>query len=228
MKRFPLSALAVLFMGLGASTLMATPQEEMKYLGYSGDIVDYASDALTKTHNNPPVDNAGTKSSIEDANSLSEVDSVKEQLTELGRSRSLTPQTPDKSGHIKDDLGNYWQSMGTQNSPQMKTLSDEIKSRVKDKIAAVLTEAGYEIKQLDLIDIPQMADNGQIRAVVRVIRPLKTRNGYNEIQENLAQVKELCSSAANIDGKCYLSELTTFVAENPRNKYYYEKTILNP
>ncbi|MBI3039630.1 hypothetical protein HYY75_11410 [bacterium] len=63
---------------------------------------------------------------------------------------------------------------------------------------------------------------------MRVVRPLTTANGYQEIQSSLSEIKTLCLGVSTIDGVRYLNELTTFIAENPRNKYFYEKTILNP
>jgi len=82
--------------------------------------------------------------------------------------------------------------------------------------------------QLSLVDLPEGSLKNTLRAIVRVTRPLKTRNSYKEIQSSLAEIKKLCMEAGTIDGVVYLSEMTTFVAENPRNNYYYEKTILNP
>ena len=64
-----------------------------------------------------------------------------------------------------------------------------------------------------------------MRAVVRVVKPMK-RGSYSEVQTRLNDIKEICTKAATIDGHCMLSEMTTFVAENPKNNYYYEKTIL--
>ena len=49
-----------------------------------------------------------------------------------------------------------------------------------------------------------------------------------EKQTALGEVKTKCIDATTIDGILYLSEMTTFLAENPRNNYFYEKTILNP
>ena len=88
-----------------------------------------------------------------------------------------------------------------------------------------MTDNGYKIVQLEVLPVAEYSTKNAVRAVVRVTKPMKT-GSYNEVQGRLNSIKEICMNAATIDGHCMLSEMTTFIAENPKNKYYYEKTIL--
>ncbi|MFZ2959740.1 MAG: hypothetical protein WA705_22905 [Candidatus Ozemobacteraceae bacterium] len=221
------AALLVGLLAIGATAAFAEVADEMKYLGYSSELSGYATTSLAKTHKIPP--GQTTPPGLDSArNDIDEPTAVTEQLAELGRSRNLTPGTPDKSGELNTTLKGYWETMSGRSLPFPKTLTPEFKNSLKDRIKQALDAAGYTVKQLDLIDAPPNMGTPRARAVVRVTRELKTQNGYAEIQQNLGEIKQLCLTAGTVDGMPFLTELTSFVAENPRNKYYYEKTVLNP
>ncbi|MBU1107611.1 MAG: hypothetical protein KKB51_13150 [Candidatus Riflebacteria bacterium] len=192
---------------------------DLKYLGFSQEMIDEAiaiSDiAPAKAPEQPKTEN-------DDEATL-----AKEQLNELGRTRSLTANLEDRSENIRDDVLSYWEHMSPE-AGKAVPLSDELKLTLESNIRAALEQNGFHIVQLDLLDLPEGSLHNKLRAVVRVSRNLQTRNSYKEIQNNLAEVKNICSDAATIEGYNYLSEMTTFVAENPKNNYYYEKTILKP
>ncbi len=208
--------------------LQASTSDELKYLGYSDEISQDAMKEFRKTHSVPQGDTSPFGSKREPPY-LDDVEAVQEQLTELGRSRSLTSETQDKSLEVKAKLDEYWAKMDV-SGKQTETifLTAEMKEQIKSRLAQVLADSGYTVKQLDLVDMPSNLGNGQVRAIVRVVKPLKTNHGYREIQNNLGEIKQRCIEAGTVDGILYLSELTTFIAENPRNNYYYEKTVLNP
>ena len=190
---------------------------DLEYLGFSKEMIDEAVSVSGMT----PVKQSAPASEIDDATG------VQEQLYELGRTRSLAANLQDRSETIRDEVLSYWEHMSP-NAGQAEPLSDELKTALAANIRAALESNGYSISQLDLLDLPEGSLHNKLRVVVRVSKELKTRNSYQEIQGNLAEVKQICATAATIDGYNYLSELTTFVAENPKNNYYYEKTILKP
>ncbi len=202
---------------LSATCAWASPEGDLKYMGYSQEMVD---EVMTATGCDPVRQTENQADPDEATSNL-------EQLTELGATRSITPSMEDRSGSIRDEILNYWDGM-TPAGKNIQPVSDEIKAQIESGIKAALESAGYAIVQLSLLDLPEGSLKNTLRAVVRVTRPLKTRNAYKEIQGSLAEIKKLCNEAATIEGVNYLSEMTTFVAENPRNNYYYEKTILNP
>ena len=107
-------------------------------------------------------------------------------------------------------------------------MTEAFKQDLQKRMTDALTGAGYTVKQLTLLDMPANLGVPQARAVIRVVRPIKTKNPYREIQNSLAEVKTSCLNAATIEGVLYPGEMTTFLAENPQNNYFYEKTILNP
>ncbi len=195
----------------------ASPEGDLKYMGYSQEMV---SEVLSATGCEPATEAAA-------ATEQDEADSNLEQLTELGVTRSLTPTLEDRSGAIRDEVLTYWDKMSPAAS-NVQPISAETRALIEANIRTALETAGYSIVQLSLVDLPEGSLKNTLRAIVRVTRPLKTRNSYKEIQSSLAEIKKLCMEAGTIDGVVYLSEMTTFVAENPRNNYYYEKTILNP
>ncbi|NCB37319.1 MAG: hypothetical protein EOM80_00985 [Erysipelotrichia bacterium] len=201
-----------------ASGLMASPEGDLKYLGYSQDMIDQ----INATALSEPA-----QTEEEQQATCDEVEATTEQLSELGATRSLTPALDDRSGEIRDEVLTYWEQM-TPSPKQIAPLSPELKASIEANIRAALESKNYNIIQLDLVDLPEGSLQNDLRAVIRVSRPLKTRNSYKEIQGNLSEIKSICIEAATIEDTAYLSELTTFVAENPRNNYYYEKTILNP
>lgn len=191
---------------------------DLKYLGYSQEIIDEAVNISGMT----PV-----KSPEIAPDNSDEATQVKEQLYELGRTRSLSANLEDRSENIRDEVLSYWEHMSP-DATKAEPLSDELKQALAASIRTALESKGYTISQLDLLDLPEGSLHNKLRAVIRVSRNLKTRNSYNEIQGNLAEIRQLCSEAATIEGYTYLAEMTTFVAENPKNNYYYEKTILKP
>ncbi|EKD81016.1 MAG: hypothetical protein ACD_39C02032G0002 [uncultured bacterium] len=191
---------------------------DLKFLGYSQEMINEAVTASGMT----PV-----KSPEIAPDNSDEATQVKEQLYELGRTRSLSPNLEDRSEAIRDNVLSYWEHMSP-DAGKAEPLSDELKQALAANIRTALENKGYNISQLDLLDLPEGSLHNKLRAVIRVSRNLQTRNSYKEIQGNLAEVKQICSDAATVEGYNYLSELTTFVAENPKNNYYYEKTILKP
>ena len=191
---------------------------DLRYLGFSQEMIN---EAIAVSDMEP------AKSAEPTAVNDDEATLVKEQLYELGRTRSLTANLEDRSENIRDEVLTYWEHMVPETGKAMP-LSDELKLTIESNIRAALEQNGYSITQLDLLDLPEGSLHNKLRAVVRVTRQVYTRNSYKEIQGYLLEVKKICSDAATIDGYNYLSEMTTFVADNPRNNYYYEKTILQP
>ncbi len=208
-------------------SLLGAAADDMEYLGYSKELREFVTEQVKKTHAQPK-SGAAPLGMAPETGPIDEADAVQEQLTELGRSRSLTPESELAAEQSKARLDEFWTRMGIQPTRDAVTLNDEQKAFLKNRIKTQLEGVGYQVKQVDLIDVPANLGIPQVRGVVRVVRPLTTKNGYREIQNNLAQVKDLCLKAASDDGTQYLCELTTFIAENPKNNYYYEKTILNP
>jgi len=224
-KLLAFTSICACFLMITGNLIAAEPKnlsEEMKYLGYSDVITEFSTDSLNRCKD------AVTPKTAEPAPQptvMDEANALTEQLNELGKPRSFRPEHPDRSVEAKNKLGQYWDEMKPVPTEVQSTLSPEFKNELKEKLAKELSQAGYDIKQLDLIDVPK---TNQVRAVIRVVKNLKTKNSYKEIQTNLAEVKALCLNAGTIDGVLYLSEMTTFVAEDPKNKFYYEKTVLNP
>ncbi len=203
---------------LSATCVLASPEGDLKYMGYSQEMV---SEVMSAT-GCEPVKDADNK-----ADDREEAEANLDQLTELGVTRSLTPTLEDRSGTIRDEVLTYWDRMAPV-AKNTQPISAETRAMLETNIKAAIEGAGYSIVQFNLLDLPEGSLKNTLRAVVRVTRPMKTRDSYKEIQKNLAEIKQLCNEAATIDGVNYLSEMTTFVAENPRNNYYYEKTILRP
>jgi len=148
------------------ATGSAAVEDELRYLGYSSEIASMADDTYKRTHKETaPTPEAAAKSPT----ILDEADAVKEQLAELGRTRSLTPQTPVASEESKNRLDAFWKQMASTKTETAAPMSDELRARLKDAITQALTGAGYDIKQLDLIDTTPNMDNPQVRAVPRVV-----------------------------------------------------------
>jgi len=206
---------------LAVTLLISCPsfatEGDLEYLGFSQEMIDEAVAISGMT----PV------KQTEPAQEEDEATLVQEQLHELGRTRSMSANLQDRSETIRDEVLTYWEHMSP-NAGQPEPLSDELKAALTANIRTALENNDYRITQLDLLDLPEGSLHNKLRVVVRVSKELKTRNSYQEIQGNLAEVRQICAAAATIDGYNYLSELTTFVAENPKNNYYYEKTILKP
>jgi hypothetical protein len=200
-----------------------TMEDDLRYLGYSSELTDLARRGHADSHKK-----AALTPPVLESFPMSEADAVTEQLAELGRTRSLQADMPGQSDQLRDKLDGYWSRMSPDGRGGMRFLTPEFKNELKTRLANILEQRGFAIRQLELIDMPANLGIPQARAVIRAVRPLKTKNDYKEIQNNLAEIKQVSLEATTIDGVLYLSELTTFVAENPRNQYYYERTILIP
>lgn len=224
MKR--LCLLIIAFYCLGALPVFAVDalDGDMGYLGYSDNIRDFARQSILK-RNAPTYPVMPTREKTREELLMDEAQAVQEQLTELGRTRSLNSDTPVRAQEAKEKLDSYWNDMQPSMPPAMDYLSPEFKGEIRNRLSNTLIDAGYEIKQLDLIDIPNVP---QVRAIIKVVKPLKTKDAYREIQTNLSEIKQISLAAATVNGFTYLSELSTFLAENPENRYFYEKTVLTP
>lgn len=210
--------IALIVSALTASCVIASPEGDLKHLGYSQELIQEVMSATGCET---------SKSVTENEIVTDEANSTQEQLTELGVTRSLTPDLDDRSGAIRDEVLNYWDKITPQDN-KVTPVTAELRATIEANLRKALEDDGYRIVQMNLLDLPEGSLQNTLRAVIRVTRSMKTRDSYKEIQGNLAKIKKMCIEAATIDGVSYLSELTTFVAENPRNNYYYEKTILQP
>lgn len=195
------------------------PEQDLRILGYSDTVVEcIGSDFGLINHNEADLN-------AENAD-ISEVDSTVEQLKELGVSRSITSANVDRSAEVKAKNEVFWNEINSRlQKIEGVVVSEETKQYIKNSIAKTLTANGYKIVQLEIIPLAEGSTKNAVRALVRVVKPMKT-GSYKEIQASLAIIKDLCLKAATVDGNCMLSEMTTFIAENPKNNYYYEKTIL--
>lgn len=198
------------------------PEANLKYMGYSDEVVKAINEDIGLI-NYAELNRARTK----DEEYLSEVDSTVEQLKELAVSRSISHLEADRSAAVKRKNEEFWKDIHAKLAKEETgvVVSDETKALIKNNIQRALTREGYKIIQLDIIPLSETSKKNAVRAVVRVVKPFKT-GGYKEVQSRLGNIKDICCKAATINGDCMLSEMTTFVAENPKNNYYYEKTIL--
>lgn len=211
---------------LAAAPVVASTRGDMEFLGYSEEMT---LDTIKFIEENGDIDSEDAALNLDqipapESDDVDEATALQEQLVELANSRSIRADLSDRSLEIKNKIGKYWDRMSP--NREIAGLSDELRSQILAGIREALTLNGYAIIQLELLDLPEGSNQDKFRAVVRATRPLKTRNSYREIQQNLGEIRQVCSQAATIEGVNYLSELTTFVAENPKNKYYYERTIL--
>ena len=151
-----------------------------------------------------------------------------EQLKELGVSRSITVNDKDRSTEIKQKNADFWARFNARDDEAKPVvISEETKALLKANITKALTEKGYKVKKLELYPLEDNVSKYALRGVIRAYKPLKKKNNsYNEIQSILVEMKKICMEAAVIDGKCMLSELTTFDAEDSKNKLHYTKTLL--
>jgi hypothetical protein len=195
------------------------PEANLDYMGYGEEMIDLVDEEIGLF--SPEDDEEEEKAEI------SEVESTVEQLKELGVSRSLSENMKDRSEMVREKNAEFWRRIGNREVEQPKNVvvSEETKALIKSNIAKALTDNGYKIVQLDVLPVAEYSTKNAVRAVVRVTKPMKS-GSYNEVQSRLNSIKEICMNAATIDDHCMLSEMTTFIAENPKNKYYYEKTIL--
>jgi hypothetical protein len=190
-------------------------------LGYSAEIVNEVRLINDKSLKND-IDIKLNKK--ENSNIYSESDAVQEQLTELGYTRGFVSCQPSNTREVRSDVLQYWSRNGIKNK-EIIPLDPALASAVEYNIKSALNNHGYSIIKFELL--PTVFPN-IMRGDIRVVKPIKAKYAYNEIQQNLAQVKDICVKAATINATCHLSEMTTFIVENPRNNYYYEKTILKP
>ena len=196
------------------------PEANLDYMGYGEEMIDLVDEEIGLTSFEDEDDKDETAK-------ISEVDSTVEQLKELGVSRSLSENMKDRSESVREKNAEFWRRIGnrTTEQPQNVVVDEETKALIKSNIAKALTDNGYKIVQLEILPVADFSTKYAVRALVRVTKPMKT-GSYNEVQSRLSSIKEICMKAATIDDNCMLSEMTTFIAENPKNKYYYEKTIL--
>ncbi len=195
------------------------PEEDLIFLGYSDELIDAVDKEIGLTSFDDEEE--------DDDEDISESDSTVEQLKELGVSRSLTENLKIRSKELRAKNSEFWNRvLAKQEEPVSGVIvSEETKALIKSNIEKALTDNGYKIVQLDIIPLAEYSTKNAVRAVIRVVKPMKT-GSYNEVHNRLNSIKDICTKAATIDGHCMLSEMTTFIAENPKNKYYYEKTIL--
>ena len=205
---------------LASTTCFAEyPEANLVDIGYSDELIDVVDEEIGLTYIDEDDD--------DDEEELSEVDSTVEQLKELGVSRSITENRRIQSQALREKNEAFWNRVRGKSEQETKgvIVSEETKALIKSNISDALTSKGYKIVQLDIIPLAEYSTKNAVRAVVRVVKPMK-RGSYNEVQTRLNEIKDICMTAATINGHCMLSEMTTFVAENPKNNYYYEKTIL--
>ena len=206
---------------ISASCYADYPEANLDYLGYGEEMIDLVEEEIGLFSVDDEDDDD------EDEENIGEIDYTVEQLKELGVSRSLSENMKDRSESVREKNAEFWRRIGNRETeqPQNVVVSEETKALIKSNIAKALTDNGYKIVQLEVLPVAEYSTKNAVRAVVRVTKPMKT-GSYNEVQSRLNSIKDICMNAATIDGQCMLSEMTTFIAENPKNKYYYEKTIL--
>lgn len=221
---FKFSSFMMFFLFSLQITSLAQIKENLDYLGYSKDMQKFAESVVSCCGTNSQ--QSENKSEKKETKLFSEADSVQEQLTELAKTRGISSHNNFHTEKLKTAIQEYWKKQNTKGYYEPIVMSEELKKQLIDKIKQSLENHGYKIKKIELIDAPASLGVPQARLIVRVVKPLKTKNHYKEIQNNLLEIKQLCIQAATIDGIKYIRELTTFIAENPKNNYYYEKTIL--
>ena len=219
MKKNIVIGLAAVGLLLSASCYADYPQADLNYIGYGDEMIDLIDEEIG-------LFSYKDEKEVEE-DEIGEVDTTGEQLKELGVSRSLTENMKDRSESVREKNAEFWRRIGKREveEPKNVVVSEETKALIKSNIAKALSDNGYKIVQLEVLPVAEYSTKNAVRAVVRVTKPMKT-GSYNEVQARLNSIKDICMNAATIDEHCMLSEMTTFIAENPKNKYYYEKTIL--
>jgi hypothetical protein len=190
----------------------------MANLGYSNELITELNNTNLQATEKASLAN----SQINNKGQLTEADAVQEQLTQLGYTRNATAVQALNAREIQQRVNKYWSKKGMR-AAEIKPIRHELMAEVENAIRAGLTARGYSI--LKLVLQPTTVEN-LMRGDIRVERTVVAGTAYKQIQGNLAEVKEICLESATIKGVCYLSEMTTFIVENPRNKHYYERTIL--
>lgn len=192
-------------------------EANLRILGYSDRVIKIIEDefGLLKISD-----------SFKEEEKFKEVDSSNEQLNEIGLSTSMTIDPKTRLEEIKKKNTAIWAGVMASNShTESVMVSEETIALLKNRIGKALTDNGYSIVKLDIIPLNKMSKRNAVRALVRVVKPMKT-GSYNEVQTRLHVIKDICCKAATVEGKCMLAEMSIFIVENPKNKYYYEKTIL--
>ena len=191
----------------------ATTRNELKYLEYSDQLLSQFDEVFPKeaSKEDKPV--------VE----LDEVASNHEQLCELAKTRAIVSEQKSQSATIRNKIEKYWNKILPK---KVKRVSMAIKQQIVANIRQNLNLAGYNIVYMKILDLPKDNPEYKVRAVVRAYKALKTKNSYKEIQKNLKELKNICQMSATLGNHMFLSELTTFIAVNPKTKFYYEKTIL--
>ncbi|MDD3001111.1 MAG: hypothetical protein PHF29_05090 [Candidatus Riflebacteria bacterium] len=215
------SIMFLMFVSATLANIGFAATDKATELGYSSEIINEVRLINDKSHKNEIDVNLSEK---ENSKIYSESDAVQEQLTELGYTRGLISCQPSNTREVRSDVLEYWSRNGIKNK-EIIPLDPALAASVESNIKNALNNNGYSIIKFELL--PTVFPN-IMRGDIRVVRAIKSKYAYNEIQENLAQVKDICLKAATIGTTCHLSEMTTFIVENPRNNYYYEKTILHP
>lgn len=194
------------------------PEANLEYLGYTDEIKDAIDEEIGLSN---------IQKEEENDSAIDEVNSTVEQLKELAVSRSITENMQDRSLIVKEKNTEFWAKINRKEDIQPKGIivSEETKKLIKSNVTKALENNGYKLIQFDIIPWSEFSTKNAVKAVIRVVKA-PNKGGYQEIQNRLNEVKEISMKAAIINNHCMLSEMTTFIVENPKNNYYYEKTIL--
>jgi hypothetical protein len=194
------------------------PEANLEYLGYTDEIKDAIDEEIGLSN---------IQKEEENDSEIDEVNSTVEQLKELAVSRSITENMKDRSLIVKEKNTEFWAKINKKEDIQPKGIivSEETKDLIKSNVTKALENNGYKLIQFDIIPWSEFSTKNAVKAVIRVVKT-PNKGGYQEIQNRLNEVKEISMKAAIINNHCMLSEMTTFIVENPKNNYYYEKTIL--
>ncbi|MFZ5952329.1 MAG: hypothetical protein ACOYXC_16620, partial [Candidatus Rifleibacteriota bacterium] len=164
----------------------ASPRGDMEFLGYSENFVketeNMIKDSDVDDHEDPTIETVSeSEEPVADEASV-----LQEQLVELAKTRSIRADMSDRSLEIKSRIGQYWDKMSPDRN--VPIIGDELRGQILSGIREALSVNGYEIVQLELLDLPEGSNQDKLRAVVRATRSLKTRNSYKEIQKNLGEI----------------------------------------
>ena len=215
MKKTVVKVMFLLSLVVLTSIIYAGARNDLKHLGYSNSLIsEFDKDFITDT----------SEEAIPQA-PKDEADSLQQQLVELAATRDISAEQKSRSGIIRSKIENYWSMVkpSIHNTPVPMSIKQQIAYRIRND----LTNAGYTIVYLKILDLPENNPEYKVKAIIRAFKPMVTKNKYKEIQKNLAEINSICKNASTIQNHMFLSEMTTFIAENPENKYYYAKTILN-
>ncbi len=220
LKMYKRSLFVFLFALASLSLAQASTQSlesKAASLGFSNEIINELNN--TNINKTSTINEAAR---INEEKFMTEADSLQEQLTQLGYTRNITSIQALNAENIRKNINKYWSRQGLQ-AKEIQPVEPELMSRVAANIERALTSKNYKIIKLELK--PTTVKN-LMRGDIRVARKVKFGTAYKQIQNNLTEVKKTCLESATIEGICYLSEMTTFIVENPRDQHYYERTIL--